>query len=238
MNSEFESYGAFKSASALHPGRISSWIERVLFLKNRYLRFFRLAQKSEPLVELGCGSGKFLSVLQSAGFADLAGVEPSPSYVDQPSGLSIHRCTAQQYLTATPSRTIGTFVALDVFEHIPAMELRNLLSVMYDRLQPGGIVIFRVPNMSSPFALTNYFGDLTHKTPLNEVSIRQLIFGTEFFVEGMYDEPVARPRSTRMIFGVVLWPIYKQILLTLLSAFNLQSRIVTPNLVCILKKPS
>lgn len=232
----FESYGAFKSATAGAKSSYLASLARLIRLKHRYIKFFQAANKNELVIEIGCGSGQFLDVLKKAGFTKVVGVEPSPSYADIPKDVSIHCSDAISYLAEVPDGTVGTIVAMDVLEHIPKDDLVTLFKVMADRLLPGGLVIFRVPNMASPLGLFNYYGDLTHVTGLNEVSVQQLIFNTELRIEKIHEEPLARPRTLRMLLGRILWVLYRQVLLTLFSAFGIHPRAITPNLICILKK--
>jgi hypothetical protein len=49
------------------------------------------------------------------------------------------------------------------------------LTLICDRLVPGGRIIFRVPNMASPLGMYNFYGDISHVTGLNKISIKQLI---------------------------------------------------------------
>lgn len=233
---EYAQYGAFKDAYAVRSHSRLRRVASALGLRHRYLRFLRPANRLLPLVEIGCGNGEFLSALMKDGFASVIGVEPSQSYrvvVDQ---ALILRLYADAYLETCASESIGTVVALDVFEHIPQVNLKALLSLIHDRLVPGGILVFRVPNMASPLALTNYFGDLTHAVGLNEISIRQLLFGMGFSHPKVLAEPFAFPRSIRTIIGIALWPLFNVFWGTLLAAFGVQSRIMTPNLVCVVRK--
>jgi len=110
------------------------------------------------------------------------------------------------------------------------------MHLIYERLMPGGIVVFRVPNMASPVALINYFGDLSHVTPLNEGSIRHLIFDSGLTMCGLYPEPFAYPRSLSTIAGIFLWPIYKFLTDSAMAAFGIHAKVLTPNLVCVLSK--
>lgn len=239
MSDPFESYGAFKADSST-PFSISLGrrIARKLGLKNQYLRFLKDARRDLPVLELGCGSGGFMAAMMAAGFVDVSGVEPSGTYQPIVDARRIKKRYAHEHLAQMEDCSVGTIIALDVFEHIPLSGLRELLPLMHRRLSPGGILMFRVPNMASPLALTNYFGDLTHVTPLNEVSLTQLIFETEsgFEVQGVYAEPIPRPRSIRMVLGVLFWPLYRALTSSALAAFGIPTKVLTPNLVCVLVK--
>lgn len=233
---DYQDYGAFKSGStALAPSGLHR-LAKALGLGNRYLRFLAKADRDQPVLEIGCGDGSFLLVLGEAGFTRVRGVEPSPSYEERVPPGTIVRCFAQEYLAQAPAASIGTVVALDVFEHIPAADLRQLLGLVYEKLVPGGLLMFRVPNLAGGLGLLNYHGDLSHVIALNEVSLRQLAFGSPFSSVSLHPEPLAYPRSVAAFAGLLLWPLYKVCTQAVMAAFGIRARVLTPNLVCVMTK--
>ena len=235
---DYERYGAFKSgATASQPGRLKNLARRLGF-RNRYLRFLRNASRQDPLLEIGCGDGSFLRELLDAGFNNVLGLEPSPTYSPVVDPRLIARTFADQYLETAASASIGTAVALDVFEHVPADSLRTLLVMLEDRLLPGGIVLIRVPNMATGLGQFTYFGDLSHTTALNEMSLRQLAFDTAFSTIRFYPEPFAYPRTFASALGIGLWPLYRLGLSAILAGFGIRAQVLTPNIICLLTKRS
>lgn len=235
MAYEYESYGAFKTQNG--GPRAAERIARMLGLRNRYMRFLKLARRDLPVLELGCGNGAFLAALLKAGFADVHGVEPSGSYTPIVPAHLISKAFAHEHLEKLPAESLGTVVALDVLEHISAPELNALLPLVASRLVAGGVMLFRVPNMASPLALINHFGDLSHVTALNEVSVQQLAFGSGLEVQGVYSEPFQYPYSPAIVAGMLLWPLYRFAARLVLAAFGVRTRVLTPNLVCVMRRP-
>lgn len=233
-NFDYDNYGAFKRSAPLRSRGIR--LAHALGLKHRYLRFLKSARRDQPVVELGCGDGQFISTLLAEGFSDVRGVEPSQSYRTVVDHTLIFSGYARDYLETCTIASIGTVLALDVFEHIPASDLRSLLVLIHSRLSPDGKVIFRVPNMASPLAMANYFGDLSHTTALSEIAIRQLVFDSGLTVHAIHSEPFAYPRSLSTLVGILLWPIYKVVMKLVLAAFGIQCNVLTPNLICVLTK--
>lgn len=232
---DYENYGAFKGGSPQSGPGLR--LAQALRLKNRYIRFLNRTHKDQPVVEVGCGNGQFIRTLLAQGYTDVRGVEPSKSYQPVVDPALIFCGYATEYLQTRAAALIGTVIALDVFEHIPVSDLKTLLHLIHTRLVPGGIVVFRVPNMASPLAMVNYFGDLSHTTPLSEISIRQLTFGSGLVVHAVHPEPFGYPRSLGALIGVLLWPLYKWMIFCILAAFGMRCRVMTPNLVCVLTKP-
>jgi len=233
---DYLSYGSFKGSTAATP---HGWLVRAarkLGLRNRYLRFVRDRPRNEPLIEIGCGNGAFMREVLDAGFERVVGLEPSPSYAPVVDPGLIVRAYAQEFFDPLAQGSIGTVVALDVFEHIPAVDLSALLRCIESRLAPGGALVIRVPNLASPLSLFNFFGDLSHTTPLNEMSMRQLAHDTQFGKIRFHAEPFAYPRTLAAVFGIVIWGIYRLTTCALLAAFGVKAQVLTPNLICVLTK--
>jgi SAM-dependent methyltransferase len=232
----YQDYGAFKSGSSALPSSGLRRLAKALGVRNRYLRFLEQADRDQPILEIGCGDGSFLLVLGEAGFTRVRGVEPSPSYKEVVPTGTIVRCFAHEYLAEAPAASIGTVVALDVFEHIPAGDLRQLLGLLNEKMVPGGLLIFRVPNLACGLGLLNYHGDLSHVTALNEVSLRQLAFGSPFSSFAVHPEPLAYPRSIAGLAGLLVWPLYRLCTQAVMAAFGIRARVLSPNLVCVMTK--
>jgi SAM-dependent methyltransferase len=232
---DYSNYGAFKQS---HIGTQAFFARaaRKLGLRNRYVRFLKLAKKELPVVELGCGTGAFIKALLDEGFRDVKGVEPSATYHEVVDDCYITRDYAAPFLSSIPTSTLGAVVALDVFEHIPLSELQALLALIASRLVAGGFLVFRMPNMSSPLALPNQYGDLSHTTSLNEHSVRQLAFATNFRVASIHSEPFSYPRSISAVLGILIWPAFWLFYRTIMSAFGISDKILTPNMICVLVK--
>jgi SAM-dependent methyltransferase len=233
-NFDYSDYGAFKNSVTSGTTLIS--VARKLGLRNRYLRFLKDADKNLPVIELGCGNGAFLRDLLNAGFTNVRGVEPSATYQSLVDPKLIIQDRASPFLNSLPRHSLGAVIALDVLEHISRDELKNLLTLIADRLAQNGLLVFRVPNMASALALTNYFGDLSHVTPLNASSIRQLAYGTGLRIASINPEPFSRPTSVFSLIGILLWPLTYLLQRSMNAAFGIRNSILTPNLICILRR--
>lgn len=237
MSFDYQNYGAFKQEGAQNAESAAARIARRLGLGNRYLRFLASARKDAAVLEIGCGDGSFLKALLGAGFQQVLGLEPSTTYQNRVDDRLIVRTFANEHLATCPAASLGTVVALDVFEHIALHDLRALFGQIEDKLIPGGLLVFRVPNMASALALPNFYGDLSHVTAMSSTSVRQLVFGSGLEVQGLYAEPLGYPRSLLDLAGIAAWHIYRSLHALVLRAFGIRGTVLTPNLVCVLRKP-
>lgn len=236
MAFDYTNYGKFKSTGKAHAG----WKERLanfLGVRSRYVKFMRGANRRGQIVELGCGDGSFMLHLQREGFTNIVGIEPSVSYSRVSENLIIRPGYAKEELLLFKDASISAVVALDVLEHVPSDDLIELFEIIERKLEMNGIFVIRVPNMASPFAMINFFGDVSHVTPLNEISITQLVFGRGFSL-AFYPEPLSFPRSIADGLGIVIWTVVKNIHSLCLRAFGIRGYCLTPNLVVVMTRVS
>lgn len=226
---DYSGYGAFKQSEARSAG-FAARLARRLGFGNRYVAFVRGLDPAAPVVEIGCGDGAFMREMRSAGFADVSGVDLSPSYFEAPGR---HTGDAEPFLEALQDGSLGGVVALDVFEHIPVDRLETLCRLIARKLKPGGQLVFRVPNLASPLALYNQHGDLSHVTAFTEVSAGQLAFDAGMTVVAIHPEPLCYPRSLSSLVGFLVWPIYREMTRLALAAFGIRARVLTPAIVCV-----
>lgn len=111
-------------------------------------------------VEFGCGTGRLITLpLQSWGY-DVTGVD-----LDEPSiehGRSLLRDAGldPEALQAVDLAELpGPFdavIASEILEHLDDAELEGSLSLIFDRLRPGGKLLVTTPNGYSLFELENF----------------------------------------------------------------------------------
>ena len=130
------------------------------------------------VLEIGSGTGEFLSYLYHKGVTRFHGVEQDPEAVRvMEPGLAAHVIVGDlwDYLDGAGAREpFDRVVMLDVLEHFPAAEGVRLLKKIKDVLRPGGLVVVRVPNMGSPWGGIHQFADLTHQSAYTAQSLEQL----------------------------------------------------------------
>lgn len=117
-------------------------------------RSFQELPEGFRVLEVGCGSGNVLRVLQrvAAGRGSVEGLELSPDAAEAAhvrTGLSV---TNGYLADLDPTRSFDVIVAFDVLEHIA--DVRTVLRQMRERLRPHGRLILTVPahqSLWSPF---------------------------------------------------------------------------------------
>lgn len=133
-------------------------LEKAYF--SNILKPLKISSNSK-ILEIGFGNGAFLGFAREHNY-NIEGVE----VIDE----LLYRAKENNYIVYKDLQEIKStskynlIVLLDVLEHIPKEDITNFLKQLSNLLALNGAVILRVPNGSSPFGLTNQYGDLTHCT--------------------------------------------------------------------------
>ena len=131
-----------------------------------YLPF--LPPKGE-ILDLGCGRGETLSVLEENGFA-ARGVDSSAEMVSRcvQAGLQAKEADLLAELAETDPDSLDAIVSLHVIEHLPDETLFQMIRLGWRVLKPGGVMILETPNpLSLVVSARNFWRDPTHRRPVH-----------------------------------------------------------------------
>jgi len=101
--------------------------------------------KGEKVVEVGCGCGEYLSIMDKAG-ANVYGIEHSPDSVKRclQEGFKVQNAYLDSESSALSESPFKGFYILNFLEHFPFP--RESLSALYNNLEEGAIGLVEVPN--------------------------------------------------------------------------------------------
>ncbi|MBO0727962.1 MAG: class I SAM-dependent methyltransferase [Acidimicrobiaceae bacterium] len=145
-----------------------------------YLDFFR--RSPGKVLDLGCGSGDFLSLLRQAG-VDAHGVDANPDMVArcQEKGLEVALEEPLAHLARLPSGTLGGVCAAGVVEHLEPAAVVRLFQLTAEALGEGGILVVETLNPQSVATLTSAaFADLLPARPIDPRVLTYLAESTGF----------------------------------------------------------
>ncbi|MEO1085549.1 MAG: class I SAM-dependent methyltransferase, partial [Acidobacteriota bacterium] len=134
------------------------------------------------VLDLGCGRGEALAVMESWGLS-ARGVDASSEMVARccERGLTATQADLFEALADVPEASLGGVVSFHVIEHLPDVAVGRLVRLAWRALRPGGLLILETP---SPLALAmsarDFWLDPTHTRPVHpghlEVTFREAGF--------------------------------------------------------------
>ena len=134
-----------------------------------YIQPLRQLYPLDPCaIDLGCGRGEWLELLQVEGFA-AQGVDLDEGMLAACHALSLPalRGDALEYLGALADASQAVVSGFHIAEHIAFADLQTLVSEALRVLKPGGLLILETPNPENIVVGSNsFYLDPTHKSPL------------------------------------------------------------------------
>lgn len=164
-------------------------------------------------LEIGCGTGLFLSYLEAKGAATFHGVDHDPEIAQiLPQSLQEHFFCGdvRHFLDQGESGPFDRIFLFDVLEHFSPEDAVALLEKLSRQLKAGGQIVIKVPNAASPWGASYQFGDLTHITAYCAGSLRQLAEAARFDVVRCYPQIQGSRRrqvTDRIVNRVLSWAL-------------------------------
>jgi SAM-dependent methyltransferase len=121
-----------------------------------------------PILDVGCGRGEWLELLQESGY-DAIGIDINGAMVVQcqERGLNVQRHDVFEYLQALPDDSLGGISGFHIVEHLPFDRLVSLMAEAFRVVRPGGFVLFETPNPQNVLVGSfSFYLDPTHRNPI------------------------------------------------------------------------
>ena len=139
--------------------------------------------KTAMILDIGCGDGKFLFFLKQKGYDEIEGLELSAQQANEARKhvkCPIHAVDDTISFLQKGSNTYHMITMNDVLEHVPKQETVRLMKAVHDAINPRGIVVVNVPQVSGFTSLFCRYNDFTHQTLFTEMSLKQVLFSAGF----------------------------------------------------------
>jgi O-antigen chain-terminating methyltransferase len=141
-----------------------------------------LFEGASDVLDIGCGRGEFLDLLQERGVG-ARGVDINLEMVEEcrSRGLEATAGDAVEYLRGLEDESLGGLFAAQVVEHLEPAYLIRFLEVASRKLRPGSTVVLETINPSCWFAFFDgYIRDITHVRPLHPDTLKYLLAAAGF----------------------------------------------------------
>lgn len=195
--------------------------------------------KSARILDIGCGSGSFLKALSEHGYTEITGIDLSEEQVKLAHQLGVTQVQQGdlvEFLNAAEHK-FDLISGMDIIEHFTKNELVDLLHLIQNYLNPGGIAIFRTPNLDAPMATVYANGDFTHENYMNASSAQQVMMACGFEKVQVFESNMQIPNALKEIIRKVVFSLLKfRFKLTLFATGrSTQNVLISPNMVIIAK---
>ena len=133
-----------------------------------------------PALDLGCGRGEWLELLEARGFAP-HGIDLDEGMLAacRERGFSVEQQDATTAFTPLADESQVVVSGFHLVEHLPSESLQNLVGEAFRVLKPGGLLILETPNPENILVSTSgFFLDPTHQRP---IPLHLLKFFAEYY---------------------------------------------------------
>jgi 2-polyprenyl-3-methyl-5-hydroxy-6-metoxy-1,4-benzoquinol methylase len=142
--------------------------------QERYLSLFPPASEPGRIVDIGCGRGEMLALLQRDG-QEVIGVDLDLGMVEicTSKGLPAVVDDGIRFLSQTENDSLKGIFCAQVVEHLITPEMEQLIVLALRSLRIGGVLVIETINPRSSFALGNHFyADTSHVRPVHPETLR------------------------------------------------------------------
>jgi len=208
------------------------------YFKNFYLKKLPHDKKSK-ILDLGCGNGKYLHVLNKFGYKNAKGIDISKEQIEiaKKNNLSNVECINAIDFLKKNSEKYDVVILIDVLEHLELNQSIELINLAFENLNKGGKLFIQVPNALAPFSPLRH-ADITHHRAYTKASLIQTLNMTNFEKLTFFElHPYIH--GIKSFIRNILW---RFLLKPLISAFLYTAygtncgKIYTANLLCVCEK--
>lgn len=150
-------------------------------IKQRQSPYVQHFERSENVLDLGCGRGEFLELLRDAGIK-AHGLDRDLDMVlcCKDKGLDVIQGDLE-HVEKLPDESLGGIFCAQVIEHLSVEQMIRLIHLAHRKLRPGGRIVVETLNPESLFVHYRWFWmDLTHTRLVHPETLKFLFESTGF----------------------------------------------------------
>ena len=133
-----------------------------------FLEVFKNIEQNVNVVDVGCGRGEWLQLLQENGI-DAFGVDTDEGMLENAKkfGLNVKLIDAIEYLKSLDDESLYAISGFHIAEHLDFELLKELVKESFRVLKPAGLLILETPNPENiKIATCDFYLDPTHIKPI------------------------------------------------------------------------
>jgi len=142
-----------------------------------YLPILSAANVRDGLLDVGCGRGEWLEVLNEEGVA-ASGIDLNRLAVEQCARLKLDAREAEaiSHLQTLSDASLNCITAFHFVEHLSLQTLARFLDESLRALRTGGLLIIETPNPENFIVgACNFYFDPTHRNPLPQLTMQCIL---------------------------------------------------------------
>jgi SAM-dependent methyltransferase len=171
-------------------------------IREKLRTYVPLFAGARDVLDVGCGRGEFLALLEAAGIA-ARGVDANREMVAtaRERGLDVVESDALAHLESLPDGSLGGLMAAQLVEHLAPPYLVRLLATAYEKLRPGAPLVVETINPACWLAFfSSYIRDFTHAQPIHPETLQYLLQANGFGrVTLQYSQPVPEHMKMQLV---------------------------------------
>ncbi len=168
-----ETYLAFEEQ---HRGNQEEIRRRQQYYLDSYVKEWLGEDIKGEVVDLGCGRGEWLDILQESGYKAL-GIDMNEASLGEcrNKGLRVMQMDAVDYVKSLPDESVSMITSFQLIEHLELSQLLVLFREMGRVVKKGGIIIMETPNPCNLLVgAASFYLDPTHVRQLHPEFVRFL----------------------------------------------------------------
>jgi 2-polyprenyl-3-methyl-5-hydroxy-6-metoxy-1,4-benzoquinol methylase len=168
-------------------------------------------------LDLACGCGELIYLLEQVGFSNTAGVDLCKEELEEAGRYvrgSLAHADVLLHLNTLEPTSLDLLTALNVLEHLSKDKLYAVLKECRRVLRPGGTLVAMVPNAISPFGGLTRHWDITHEWAFTPNNFRQLAALIGFDHEVEFRECGPRVHGLVSAIRYALWQVVRGVIAT------------------------
>ena len=142
-----------------------------------FIQKIQAAHSNASALDLGCGRGEWLELLQDNQFA-ASGIDLDDGMLSacRSRGLNVQTGDALVHLKSLPADSLSIVSGFHIAEHLSLDDLQTLIKEALRVLKPAGLLILEAPNTENLVVGTSsFYLDPTHQRPLPSALLNFLV---------------------------------------------------------------
>jgi len=189
-------------------------------IRARFESYVPLFEHRSPVLDVGCGRGESLDVLNASGIG-ARGIDLNHEMAEacRARGLDVIEADVVGYLATLDDASLGGIFSAQVVEHLEPGYLLRFLELAFHKLRPGGRLVLETLNPACWVAFfDSYIRDITHVWPLHPETLKYLVVASGF--SGAHIEYRSPVREEDKLQAFAAPPTGAPALADLAEAFN------------------